>query len=266
MSEPDKKIFVERVGDIPAGGGEYTGVYAGSAFCQEALPTREELSALIAAARERSLSFHLVTPYLTESHFSRAVELADTLAALAPGSEVIANDLGFLATVSAEFETLTPVAGMVLAFQRTDPQAPAILEAAFGGAELEKKRGALSHVSVNNPIFARFLKERRVARLEIQNPALGLRLEDTGFKYSLHVPYVFVASTRFCQPVERLTKPGRVPGVYECLRQCEDRYFRLTPRGGDTRFTFRGNTIYYENPPVSIPTEVDRIVVHRLPS
>ncbi len=264
--KPDRKIFVESPAEIPAGAGEYTGVYAGSAFCQEALPTRDELAALVSAARDRRLSFHLVTPYLSESHIGRAIELAEALASLAPGSEVIANDLGFLATVAADFKELEPVAGVILAFQRTDPQVPEILDAAFVGAELEKKRDELRHVSADNPIFEEFLKERRVKRLEIQNPKQGLPVSGGEMRYSLHIPYVYVTSTRFCQPVERLTKPGRVPGVYSCLRQCRELYFRLTPRGGGTQFIFRGNTVYYENPPAEIPPQIDRIIVHKRPS
>jgi hypothetical protein len=266
MNGPDKKIFIENLGDMPACAGEFTGVYAGSGFCQEALPSPEELLKLAAAARERNLSFHLITPYLTESHFHRAAELADALAREAPGSEVIANDLGFLSAVASDYPALVPVAGPILAFQRTDPQIPAILEGAFDGAELEKKRDSLRHISVNNPIFARFLMDRRVSRIEMQNPVQGLRLSAPGFGFTLHIPYVYVTSTRFCQPVERLTKPGRVPGVYGCLRQCSDRYFRLKPRGADVQFIFRGNTIYYENPSASIPPDIDRLVVHKLPS
>jgi len=105
-----------------------------------------------------------------------------------------------------------------------------------------------------------------VKRLEIQNPKQGLPAAGGEMRNSLHIPYVYVTSTRFCQPVERLTKPGRVQGVYSCLRQCRDLYFRLTPRGGGTQFIFRGNTVYYENPPVEIPPQIDRIIVHKRPS
>ena len=265
--EPDKKIFIENAAEMPCDNSEYTGVYVGSGFCQEALPTREELAALVSAAQERGLSFHLVTPYLTESYIGHAINLAESLTSFAPGSEVIANDLGFLATIAADFKELKPVAGLILAFQRSDPDVLKILDAAFDGTELEKKRMEFQHISVDNPIFARFLKELRVSRIEIQNPRQGIGAESVvDFEYSLHIPYVYVTSTRFCQPVERLTRPGRVPGVYSCQRQCAELYFRLTPRGGDTRFIFRGNTVYYENPPHEMPPFVDSVVIHKRPS
>jgi hypothetical protein len=266
MAVPDKKLYIENIGDMPLGAGEYTGVYAGSAFCQEALPDPAEMLALASVALERGLSFHLITPYLTERHFSRAAVLADALAKAAPGSEVITNDLGFLATLASEYPALIPVAGTILAFQRTDPQVPEIINAAFGGAELERKRDSLRSVSVSNPIFAQFLKERRVSRLEVQNPVQGVLLNAAGFSFTLHIPYVYVATSRFCQPMERLTRPGRVPGVYNCLRQCKSCFFRIKPHGSDMQFIFRGNTIYYENPSVAIPPEVDRVVVHKRPS
>ncbi len=265
--EPDKKIFIERAAEMPCGKAEFTGVYVGSGFCQEALPTREELAGFIWTAQERGLSLHLVTPYLTESHIGHAIALAETLTSLAPGSEVIANDLGFLTTIATDFKGLKPVAGIILAFQRSDPRIMEILDTAFDGSELEKKRAEFQHISVNNPIFARFLKERHVSRIEIQNPQQGFgTVGVTDFEYSLHTPYVYITSTRFCQPVERLTSPGRIPGIYSCRHHCAERYFRLTPHGDNTRFIYRGNTVYYENPPCEIPPFVDRVIIHRQPS
>lgn len=266
MAETDKKLFIETIGEMPDSGGEYSGVYAGSSFCQDALPEPGEIAEMIHAAKEKNLSFHLATPFLTENGFDRAARLAETLAGLAPGSEVIANDLGFLALIASDFDALVPVAGRALAYQRTDPQVPEILESAFSGVELEKKRAAFGHVSANSELFAKFLKSLRVGRMEIQNPTQGVFLKDRGIRFSLHVPYIFVACTRFCPPAESYTCRGRVPGVYECGHECDERWFRIRPCGADLNFILRGNTVYYENPPGPTPPGVDRIVVHRRPS
>jgi hypothetical protein len=268
MTEPDRKIFVESADEIAAAAREgFSGIYAGSSFCQDALPEPDALAGMIAAALDLKLSFHLVTPFLTESGFDRAARLAETLAARAPGAEVSANDLGFLATLASDFTALVPVAGVTLAHQRTDPLIPQILAAAFPGAELESRGREFGRVSADNPAFAGFLKSLRVERLEVQNPLQGVRLEDRGIKYSLHVPYVCVAATRFCPPYERYTRRGRTPGVYECRKWCADRSYRIAPPGGASGgFILRGNAVFYENPPGTPPRGVDRIVVHRRPS
>lgn len=267
MSEIDKKLFVESPDEIAAAdAGVYTGVYAGAAFCRQALPARERLEEMICAAAGRGFSFHLVTPPLTEDYFSRARALVEAVAEKAPGAEVIVNDFGMLDMVAKEFPALQPVAGRVLAFQKTDPVVPEILAAAFSGPARSARRDAFSHVSANNPLFAGFLAEKRVSRMEIQNATQGISIKNDKIKYSMHTPYVFVSSTMYCGPAEHYTRPGRVPGIYTCSRHCMSRWYRLLPKGGDHTFFFRGNTIYIRNPAAAPPPGVDRLVEHRLPS
>ncbi|MFC1474526.1 hypothetical protein ACFLQK_00640 [bacterium] len=267
MTKIDKKLFVETPDEIKAAyDGEYTGVYAGTAFCRQALPAREKLEEMIVAAANCGFSFHLVTPPLTEDYFARALELVETVDEKAPGSEVIVNDFGLLNVVAAEFPGLQPVAGRVLAFQKTDPVVPEILEAAFSGAGPAGRRGAFSHVSANNSLFADFLTGKRVSRMEIQNPLQGVSIGKSRIKYTIHSPYVYVSSTMYCGPAEYYTRPGRVPGVYTCLKHCMSRWYRLKPKGGEHTLFFRGNTIYIKNPVGDPPPEADRLVEHRLPS
>ncbi len=266
MIDLDRKLFIENIGELPGGDSGFTGVYAGSAFCQEALPSRGAFEQLVKEAASRGLSFTFVTPYLTDTYFDHAFALAELLATISKGAEVTANDLGFLVRVAGEIPDLVPVAGRALAGQRTDPQIPAILEAAFSSGGQADMAGAFGHVSVNKPGFADFMLERGVRRLEIQNTKQAVSIGSSDFSYSMHSPYVFVSSTRFCPPVESYVRPGRVAGVYPCSRHCVNRYHRIKPRGSEQEFLYRGNTIYYENPVVEPPEGVDRLVVHRLPS
>ena len=207
-----------------------------------------------------------MTPPLTEDYFGRTLELLETVDEKAPGSEVIVNDFGLLSMVAAEFPGLQPVAGRVLAFQKTDPVVPEILESAFSAAGPAGRSGAFSHVSVNNILFADFLAGKRVSRLEIQNPLQGISIMKSRIKYTIHSPYVYVSSTMYCGPAEHYTRPGRVTGVYTCSKHCMSRWYRLRPKGGAQTFFFRGNTIYTKNPMGEPPPEADRIVEHRLPS
>ena len=101
MAEPDKKIHIENIRDVPDENAcGFSGVYAGTAFCADALPEPDELREIIETAAARGLTFHLETPYLPESSLRRAIKLAETVASSAPGAEVIANDIGFLSLVA----------------------------------------------------------------------------------------------------------------------------------------------------------------------
>jgi len=264
---PEKKLFVETPEEVEAAdAGEYTGVYAGAAFCRQALPSRERLEETLAAAAGRGFSFHFSTPPLTEDYFGRALALVEMVAEKAPGAEVIVNDFGLLDAVARDFPGLVPVAGRVMAFQKTDPVVPEILEAAFSGASRAGRRAAFSHVSIDNPLFARFLAGKRVSRIEVQNPLQGVSIGTAEFRYSMHTPYVFVSGTMYCGPAEYYTRPGRAPGIYTCSKHCMSGWYRLKPRGGEQIFLFRGNTMYIENPEADPPPGVDRLVVHRRPS
>jgi len=263
---PERKLFVESVDEVPGAAPEFSGVYAGSSFCQQALPSTGELEDMVSAAAGAGLTFHLATPVLTETFFGRAVKLAEKLAELAPGSEVIANDLGLVSVIAAEFPPLVPVAGRVLAYQRTDPVVPELVEVASGTGRGGSMKNAFRQVSVNNSVFGEFLNEMRVNRLEIQGALQGVKLDNGDFRYSVHVPFSFVSSTRYCAPAEQYTRPGRTPVVYHCDRHCLGSYFRLRPEGAGSRLIFRGNTVYVENSGQDIPAAADRVVVHRFPS
>ncbi len=265
--KPDKKIFIEKLSEIESTDTvEYSGVYAGSTFCADAVPAIKTLVDMVRSANDRNLSFHLVTPYISESHFNRIFKLAEALAGAGPGSEIIVNDLGLLDVVSKELPDLVPVAGRVFAAQKTDPQIPGLLAAAFDADELDAKRRIFSGISFNNRPLADFMRSKGVSRLELQNAGQGIEILDKNFFYSLHIPYAYVSSTRFCPPLESYLNTGRVPGLYRCRGQCEDRYYRLEDPSNGSEFLLRGNTVYTKNVIAPPPPEVDRIVFHRLPS
>lgn len=263
----DRKIFIEKIDEIDAiDAAEYSGVYAGSSFCADGLPGGSALLEMLRAAGRRGFSFHLVTPYAGESRLKKIVRLIEAFAAEAPGAEVIVNDLGVLDIVAREFTGLTPVAGRVFALQKTDPQVPGLLEDAFDAGELAEKRRMFSGVSINNSLFAGFMRSLGVSRLELQNVPRDIDIQNNDFSCSLHVPYAYVSSTRFCPPLESYAAPGRVPGLYRCRGHCHERYFRIVDPSTGGIFLFRGNTVYAENPVSDPPPAVDRIVFHRLPS
>lgn len=265
-TQPDRKLFVEKEADIEdAAKRGCTGVYAGNAFCARGLPGPERTLRMARAAATQNLSFHFSTPVMNESMLEKGRKIAAALNKEFPGTELIANDIGFLSVVKNEFPGLIPVAGRILAAQRTDPVVPKIIASEFKGEAGEKKLREMGHVSVNNTRFGNLLISLGVTRIEIQNPLQGVVPGNEKFSYTLHTPYVYVSSTGTCVPVENYLKKGRTPGLCQCDSHCGEKYFHIRSRGAQP-LVFRGNTVFYENNTLSTSPMIDRIVEHLLPS
>lgn len=265
-TKPGRMLFVEsetEVADALKRGCH--GVYAGNAFCARGLPAVDEALRMAGAATGNGLSFHFATPVMNETMLEKGRSLAAALEKNFPGIEIIANDIGFLYILKKEFPGLIPVAGRVIAAQRTDPVVPHIISAEFKGESGEKKIRELGHVSVNNSRFGDFLNSLGVTRIEIQNPLQGVRPGNEKFSYSLHTPFVYVSSTGACVPVENYLKKGRAPGQCRCDGHCGEKYFHLRS-GGSRPMFFRGNTVFYENNALPAHPLIDRVVEHLLPS
>lgn len=266
MSKADRKLFVESESEVAdAAKRGCTGVYAGNAFCARGLPGADETLRIAAAAASANLSFHFCTPVMNETMLEKGRKLAEALEKNFPGVEIIANDIGFLATLKKDFPGLVPVAGRILAAQRTDPVVPKIISSEFKGEEGDKKIREMGHVSVNNSRFGDFLISLGVTRIEIQNPLQGVRPGNDKFLYSLHTPFTYVSSTGTCVPLENYLKKGRAPGECRCDGHCGEKYFHLRS-GGSRPMFFRGNTVFYENNALPSHPLIDRIVEHLLPS
>lgn len=249
---PDRKLHVEDPGQIPAGPGEFSGVYLGSAFLMEAVPGVGTLLEQVRRARERGLTCHLEVPFLSETELARVRLLCDALAREAPGTEVISNDLGLLGILGRTWP-LVPVAGRLLAGQRTDPRIPGILEAAFAdrperGRTLER---SFREVAAANPEFSAFLASLGVDRIEVQHPVQGVQVPP-GRPCTVHVPWVAVAAggTWGPAPMDSLLRirEGRAPGA------------------ATVPLVVRGNGVFYAWPPLNGGTGADRVVVHVQPS
>lgn len=265
--EPEKALFVTSRRDVERLQPGYSVLYYGDSFCRDALPTPDELRAAAAAARKMSMRLCLVVPYLTNDGLRDALKLAELLAGETDGAEVAANDPGFIAAAAARLPSLKFAADRVFARQKTDPRIQPLLERRFTGAELEKRRAEMRCVATAQPATAAFLKNIGVSRIELQPSPAGIDVPDDGFHYSLHVPFAFLSSTRFCLPREQYVAGPRVHSLaHPCRRWCADRYYRLRSRADGLTLYYRGTTIFTRFDPPEIPPRVDRVVYHTDPS
>lgn len=162
----------------------YGALYLGDEFCQNLLPSAEDLGLALDAFNGRAV---LVTPLLTDEVFDGVETLIRRFSSARRRLEVVVNDLGLLHTLRTAYPRRVMVSlGRVLGHR----------------------------VKVMPPGFARdFMKKHRVTRIETDDRALLPRFDNFGLKLSFHTPFRYLSVTRFC-PWERHW-PG--PCALSCL-------------------------------------------------
>ncbi len=143
-------------------------LYLGDEFCSNLLPDAGDMRR--AAALGGGVT--LVTPLLSDEAFDRVEALARAVPRGAGPLEVVVNDLGLLRVLRGRaWKNAVVCLGRVLGHR----------------------------VKVMPPDFARgFLKEHRVSRVELDDPALLPRFEPFGLSVSYHLPFRYISTTRFC--------------------------------------------------------------------
>lgn len=143
-------------------------LYLGDEFCSNLLPDGEDMR----RAASLGAAVTLVTPLLSDEAFDRVEALAGGFPRGSARLEIVVNDLGLL---------------RVLRGRR------------WGRVAVSLGRVLGHRVKVMPPDFARaFLKEHRVSRVELDDPALLPRFEPFGLKVSYHLPFRYISTTRFC--------------------------------------------------------------------
>lgn len=147
----------------------YGALYLGDEFCQNLLPSAEDLGLALETFKGRAA---LVTPLLTDEVFDAVELLLRRFSSQKWKLEVVANDLGLLHTLRGAYARRVTVSlGRVLGHR----------------------------VKVMPPGFAaRFLRKHRVARVELDEPALLDRFAGFGLKVSFHTSFRYISVTRFC--------------------------------------------------------------------
>lgn len=145
------------------------GVYLGDEFCQNLLPSGEDLGLALDRCKGRAA---LVTPLLTDEVFDRVEALVRAFSSARRPLELVANDLGLLHALRGQLARRVRISlGRVLGHRIK------VTPAAWAAA---------------------FLRRHRVVRAELDDPALLPRLAAYGVKLSFHSPFRYISVTRFC--------------------------------------------------------------------
>jgi hypothetical protein len=237
-------------------------IYFGAEFCERLIPAPDDVVQIAAFVRDRGLALTLMTPYVTDAGLERVAPVLDALRALSMPAEVVFNDWGMLHLLRHEYPEFVPVMGRLLNKTKRGPRIMNILDKLPGPCRNYFESCVLS---VN--AACDFLKERSVYRMEFDNQLQGIRLDDTDpeIMKSLHVPYVFVSTTRYCLSAgcddqQRMD----FVGVAECGRQCREYVFQLDNPVMRVPLLRKGNAMFYVHdqlPQAFAGRQFDRIVI-----
>ncbi|MCX8125666.1 MAG: hypothetical protein N3E40_00785 [Dehalococcoidia bacterium] len=240
----EQALFISRSDRLRYWSKEFSCLYFGNEFCERLLPTPEELTEVLKFVFDNRIQFTLVTPYVTEAGIGHVEALLDTLAGCRPGSEVVFNDYGVLRMLGRQFPSLTPVMGRLLNKMKRGPRLMVVIDR-LPETTVEYFRNS----SLTAPLLQKFLKERGVRRVELDNLLQGIDLPLRGWEMSLYLPYAYVTTTRLC-----LTASCDIPemeeriGIFPCQRECRKYTFALTSEIMPVTLIRKGNTIFFENP------------------
>ncbi|MDD5206537.1 MAG: hypothetical protein PHS17_14010 [Desulfobacterales bacterium] len=259
----EKAFFVVQTDQlkIPDDSG-YSRLYYGIEFCQHQIPTLEELKTAMAFARDHSLGFTLVTPYVSETGLKRLKVLFDYLREKEPATEIVVNDWGVLHWLRREYPFHNLVLGRIPHKMKRDPRINFYMDKIPQEALLNFQDCSLSVPSVR-----RFLIELGVKRLEFDNLLQGINMDLLSdppmMTNSLYYPIGYITTTRLCKAGNLNEKELSVFKVLEaCGRTCRNyRTFFKSLAMRDT-IVAQGSTFFYKN--LQMPSNLKELGIDRI--
>lgn len=222
---------------------EFAGITAGrlhfgGEFCETLLPTAAGLKRALAAAETFGLAFTLATPIVSDAGLARLDRL---LPLLPPGTEVTANDWGFLRRLRDHFPDLVPTAGRLLCKQVKDPRLPS--------AEWTR----LQPHGIHAPGFTAMLARLGCRRIEMDVAPFATEADfhSPSMAVSVHAPFGFTTKGRSCR-IGSLALPtsGKFAIGHDCRKEClrfQSAATRPDAATADLATVQRGNTLFYRH-------------------
>jgi len=212
-----------------------TRLYFGQEFCDQLIPTPEDVCNAYYIARQYGWAFSLVTCVVTDAGLAAWMDNVEALlhAADAAGGddiEVVVNDWGVLRRLRRQYPTVRPVLGRMLVKQKRlgeFPQhmpAPCMEEIDTTMDELLRNQGsAWRNLNLTIDGWREHLRSQGITRIDLDMTPQGVDLDTAGwgFAFSTYYPWSYLTSGRSCPTaglvdVVRRYKPVDKP----CPRVC----------------------------------------------
>jgi len=173
---------------------DYDRLYYGAEFCEIKIPSAAETAEAAAFAKEHSVSFTLVTPFVTDRGLGDILQAVESLPENA-AAEIVINDYGTLKALRAVRPDLTLVFGRLLVNQKRGFGISS--HTADAGPELADQ---WQKSGVDTPILRTYLENLGIHRVELDNLVQGIGSDFSGstFKASVYYPYGYATTTRYC--------------------------------------------------------------------
>jgi hypothetical protein len=254
----EQAIFISKVKDLEYVTLQYSRLYFGIEFCQNLIPTMEDLEYILRFISEKEMYITLVTPYVNNRGIEKLKLLSEYLITHQPQSEIVINDWGFLNWIHKRYPNLNLVLGRLLTKQKRGPRILKLIDK-VSETMVEHFRQS----NVDSSLLTEFLINKGIKRVEFDNPFQGLSRPSHSLKGSLYTPFVYVTTTRFCPTTlgeKRINKPLRA--ILPCNKGCQRYTFRLTHTQMPVELLLKGNTQFFKNE--YLPKDLDQLTIDRL--
>ncbi|MHA1651052.1 MAG: hypothetical protein ACTSYB_12725 [Candidatus Helarchaeota archaeon] len=248
-------LYITNLQDLEYFTESYSRIYFGTEFCQNLIPHQKELELVLKFVENHSISFSLVTPYVTDKGLQKLIPLFSYISDKIGSSEVIFNDWGVFNVIKHQFPQLKPVLGRLLTKIKRDPRIIYLREKISSNTW-----NYFRTTNLNIPWYREFLKNNGIERIDLDNPLQGINLNFPDFHKSLYFPYGHITTTRLCLTAncDQPEDWDRI-GIFPCHRECQHYTFYLQNNVMPVKLIRKGNTIFYQNEKI-LSDQHDRLV------
>jgi hypothetical protein len=255
----EKAIFISKVENLKYVTQEYSRLYFGIEFCQNLMPSKEELGRILKFVSENKIDFTFVTPYLTNEGMRKIKPLLSWMINGQPKAEIVINDWGLLRWICREYFDLDLVLGRLLTKQKRGPRILNLM-----GRVPDTVIRHFRQSNIDSLILSNFLISKQIKRVELDNLLQGISRPPHSLKASLYIPFAYITTTRLCllsACEDKVSKPLRA--ISGCNRECQRYTFKLQHKHMPTDLFLKGNTQFFRNeciPDNLNDFNIDRIV------
>jgi len=220
----------------------YKFIYCGSEFCEQLIPSLENIFKLINYCKKNKKTLVLLTPLITNQGLEKIKKI---FFHLPENCEVVINDWGLLSLLKKY--KLTARLGRLLVKTKREPRGMETADA--------KIKEYLRTSNLEEEIFQEFLLKNNIKGIELDNTWQGYNVSlPADFSNSLYLPYVYITTTRKC-----LLKKDK-----NCRQECRQKYLEANLRKYDAQILISGNTQFYTNKNLPDRAYLQKLKISRL--